>query len=312
MAPEQAEGKGITAMEGLLDSAVRLGTLLLFLAVGELVAERAGILNLGIEGLLLVTALTAAIGAEANGPVFGTLLAAVVGIVFCTVVGLLVITLHVDQIVTGLALNIAALGGTTFVFRSSFEGGQTFDRLDTISVPVVGDVAYLRLLFEQTPLFYVLIGLVALSGYLLYVTRLGLRIRATGDAPGAVDAEGLNVARTRYQALVFAGCAGGLGGAYLVLSQTGRFTENMSGGRGFIAIAAVVFGGWRLRGVIGAAAVFGLGSALQFELPALGVEVPNQLLLALPYVVALIAITLLPQRGATPAALMRPFSRGER
>jgi simple sugar transport system permease protein len=299
-------------MEDLLFSAVRLAVPILFLAIGGMVAEKAGVLNLGVEGLLLCTALAAAFGAEASGAVGGIVLSLAVGLVYMAVVAVATVIVRADQIVTGLALNVAAIGVTGFVFRSSFGSGQNFERIGVLHLPFLDSVPFLRIPFRQSLLVYALVVLSVLVAWVLYRTRAGLCVRAVGDAPAAVDSQGVSVTRVRVQALLFAGFMGGLAGSYLVLVETGRFVENMSGGRGFLAIAAIVLGGWRLFGVVGACLLFGLGQALQFQLPAMGIDAPNQLWLALPYVLALAAITALPQRASAPAALLRPFVRGER
>lgn len=297
-------------MEDLLFSALRLAIPIAFLAVGEMVAERAGVLNLGIEGLLLSTALAAAIGAQSGGIPLGIAAAIGVGLLYNLIVALLTVVVRADQIVVGLALNIGALGATAFVFRASFESGQDFARISPFRIPGLDDVPYLRLLTRQTWLVLLLVLVVAFLAWALRNTNWGLRLRSVGDAPAAVDSQGVNVMLVRTGAVVFAGAMGGLAGAYLVLVETGRFVEGLSGGRGFLAIAAVVFGGWRPIPVLIGALLFGFGQALQFQLPAMGYDIPTPLLLALPYVLALVVITLAPTRRAAPPALMRPFYRG--
>ena len=298
-------------MEDLLFSAVRLAVPILFLALGEMVVERAGVLNLGLDGMLLTAALGAAVGAESAGPLAGVLAATGCGIAFALLVGVATVIVRLDQVVTGLALNLTALGFTGFVFRAGFEDGQNFDRIGVIEIPLVGSIPYIRVLFRQSILVFLLVGLGITVWWCLTRTRAGLSLRATGDSPASVDAQGINVVAVRICALLFGGVTGGLAGAYLVLVETGRFTEAMSGGRGFIAIAAVVFGGWRLRGIVIASIIFGLGIALQFELPAAGINAPNQLWLAFPYMLALVVMAVVPQRDRTPASLMKPFVRGE-
>jgi simple sugar transport system permease protein len=156
-------------------------------------------------------------------------------------------------------------------------------------------------------LFYLLVGCVPLTWLLLHKTGWGLRLRAAGNSPEALHAAGVSVAATRLTAILWAGALSGLAGAYLLLAEAGVFTEGMSGGRGFTAIAAVVFGGWRVAGVLGASFLFGLAEALQFQLPAMGINLPNPFLLGLPYLVALVAVAVLPQRGSSPVKLMIPF-----
>jgi ABC-type uncharacterized transport system permease subunit len=298
-----------------VNSMIRLSIPLLYLALGEMVSETTGILNLGLEAMLLGSALAATVAASATDSVtIGVATAAAVGALIAFVVAVLVVRLRADQIVVGLAVNIVVLGMTTYLFRAIYEKGfPEVPGMGIARIPGLSKIPFLGpTIFSQRVLFYLLAVIVPGIWWVLYRSPWGLRARASGDAPEAVDAAGIKVETVRIQAVLFCGIMAGLAGAYLLLGETGTFTEGMSGGRGFIAIAAVVFGGWRIFGVVGAALLFGAALTLRFELPALGLNLPNQLLLALPYVVALAAIAVLPQREAAPAALLRPFRRGER
>jgi simple sugar transport system permease protein len=302
-------------MIDFINSAIRLSIPLLFLASGEMVAETTGVLNLGLEGMLLGAALAAAVGGSAAGSVVvGTLTAIGAAAAIALLTGLLVVRLRADQIVVGLAANILVLGLTTYLFRSIYAtSSPTIPGMGVLKVPVLSRIPVLGpTVFSQRPLFYLLLGILPGLWWLLNRTPWGLHARACGDAPDALDAAGISVGRVRMQAQLICGIMAGLAGAYLLLGETQTFTEGMSGGRGFVAIAAVVFGSWSVAGTAGAAILFGAAIALQFQLPALGVKLPNQLLLAIPYLVALIGIVLLPQRQAAPATLLRPFRRGER
>ena len=297
-------------MIALLASGVRLGSTTAFLSIGELLSERAGVLNVGLAGLLLVSAFGATAGGAATGSVTIAVLTAIAsGVLAAALIGVLVLWTRADQIVAGLAFNLLALGLTTFLYRTLYS--ESLPKLPTVSavhIPGLSDLPWVGpVLFAQPPLFYLLVILMPLTWLLLHNSGWGLRIRAAGNSPETLHALGADVLLTRFTAMLWTGGLAGLAGAYLLLAEAGEFTEGMSGGRGFTAIAAVVFGGWRVWGVLGASFVFGLAEALQYQLPAMGIDLPNPFLLGMPYLVALLAVALLPQRGSAPVRLMVPF-----
>lgn len=274
---------------GFLAAALRIATPLLFAAAGELVAERAGVLNLGIEGAMLAGALTAALAGQGGGPVAGVLAAGVAGAVCGGVVALVAVWARADQVITGTAVTLGAVGLTGAVYRATLGSGSGQQTLETLTHPWVLSVCALL----SVPLIRMA----------LFRTRWGLALRATGEDRHAAAANGVNVVRVQTTALLIAGAMAGLGGATLVLGQVGSFAEKMTAGRGFVAVAIVVLGRWHPYGVLGAALLFGVLQALQFLLQGMGLELPYQLFLVLPYALTLLALAGLVGRTRAPAGL---------
>ena len=270
---------------------IRISTPLLLAAIGEMIGERAGVINLGIEGAMLSGALASAMGAIAFGPWGGVVLSMVAGVFVAGIFAGVAIRAKADQIIAGTAITLLAIGLTGTVYRSAFGPGGPGLSLPTLpsapvpglrSIPVLGPA-----LFEQSPLTYLAWLLVPLSFWFLFRTWWGLALRAAGEAPDSARASGVPVARLQTLATLTGGALAGLAGATLVLAQVGTFAEKMTAGRGFVAIAIVVLGRWHPAGVLLAALLFGAASALQFVLQAMGLAVPYQLFLVLPYLLAL-------------------------
>lgn len=276
---------------GFLAAALRIATPLLFAAMGEVVAERGGVLNLGIEGAMLGGALTAALVGQGNGPVAGVLAAAAVGAVSAGIVAVVAVWARADQVITGTAVTLGAVGLTGAVYRVTLGSGKSEQALETLKYPWVLSVGALL----SVPLIW----------WTLYRTRWGLALRATGEDRHAAAANGVNVVRLQTTALLIAGAMAGLGGATLVLGQVGSFAEKMTAGRGFVAVAIVVLGRWHPFGVLGAALLFGALQALQFLLQGMGFDLPYQLFLMLPYALTLLALAGLVGRARAPAGLGR-------
>jgi simple sugar transport system permease protein len=300
----------------LLGAAVRAGTPILLVALGELLAERAGILNLGVEGMMLVGALTGFIVSQQSGePWIGALAAAMAGMMLSCMHAFLSISLHANQVGSGLALTIFSTGlsgllGKPFV-------GVPAKGFAPIAVPWLADVPLLgRMFFQHDPLVYVAYLLVPGLWVLLYWTRPGLKVRAVGEHPRSADALGISVVVVRYNCVLAGGLAAGLGGAYLSLAYTQMWVDNMTAGRGWIALAMVIFGGWNpVRTALGAY-LFGGVQALQLRLQAIGVTVPTYLLMITPYALTILALIIASANRArrhvgTPTALGRAYIRGE-
>jgi general nucleoside transport system permease protein len=300
----------------LLEAAVRAGTPILLVALGELLAERAGMLNLGVEGMMLVGALTGFIVSQQSGePWIGVLAAAVAGVMLSCVHAFLSISLHANQVGSGLALTIFGTGLSGLLGKSFV--GVPAKGLAPIAVPWLADVPLLgRMFFQHDPLVYVAYLLVPGLWVLLYRTRPGLKVRAVGEHPRRADALGISVVVVRYSCVLAGGLAAGLGGAYLSLAYTQMWVDNMTAGRGWIALAMVIFGGWNPVRTALAAYLFGGVQALQLRLQAIGVTVPTYLLMMTPYaftILALIIASASRARGrvGTPTALGRAYIRGE-
>ena len=289
---------------------VRVATPLLLAALGETISERAGVLNLGIEGAMLSGALGAALGAHAWGPLGGLAVGVVAGLLVTLVLAAVAVVARADQIITGTAVTLGAIGLTGLIAQRAFGNagaGVQVPTLGPVAIPLLADLPVIGpILFVQSPLSYLAYLLVPAVGWLLFRTRLGLEIRAAGEAPASARASGVAVTRVRVVATLMGGALAGLAGATLVLAQVGTFTERMTAGRGFIAIAIVVLGRWHPGGVAVAALLFGAATALQFLIQAAGVTaVPYQLVLALPYLLALLALAGAVGRSRAPEGLTR-------
>lgn len=289
-------------LTGFLAAVVRISTPLLLAAIGEMLTERGGVINLGIEGAMLSGALASALGAMAFGPWGGVVCAVLAGVLVAAVFAGVAIAARADQIITGTAITLLAVGLTGTIYRSAFGPGGPGLSLPTLpaapvpllrSIPVVGPA-----LFEQSPLTYLGWLLVPLSFWFLFRTWWGLALRATGESAESARASGVPVERVQIMATLAGGALAGLAGATLVLAQVGTFAEKMTAGRGFIAIAIVVLGRWHPVGVLLAALLFGAATALQFVLQAMGLAVPYQLFLVLPYLLALLVLALSASRRA--------------
>ncbi len=303
-----------TFLVNLIAATLRVATPILLAAIGETFAERAGILNLGIEGTMFFGAFIGFFVADVTGSLWIGLGAAVLsGLLAGLLMAVLSVTLGVNQHVSGLGITLLLGGLALFGFRLQYGGRSTppsiepFGQLSPFEgIPVLGPI------FQQYLLTYItFLVIVPLSWWLLYRTSFGLKIRAAGENPEAVDAAGVNVFRIRYIALMIGGGLMAAGGAFLSLSQLGAFTHGIISGRGWVAIALVIFGNWDPIRVMGGALIFGGTFALQLRLQAMGLElpVPYETFLALPYIVTIIALVIAGRNASYPAALLKPYRR---
>ncbi len=290
-----------------LAAMVRVATPLAFAALGETLVQRGGIINLGLEGAMLAGALGAAIGAAGGGTLEGVLLAAVVGTLTSAVVAAAVVGARADQIITGTAVTLGAIGLTGVIARQRFGAvgvGLDLPTLDPVAVPGLAAIPIIGpAFFTQSLLTYLAYLMIPAMWWLLFRTRFGLELRATGESVASTRAMGVRTGRVRVVSLLLGGALAGLAGGTLVLAQVGTFTEKMTAGRGFIAIAIVVLGRWHPGGVALAALLFGGATALQFLFQASDTGVPYQLFLALPYLLALAALAVAVGRAKAPAGL---------
>lgn len=300
----------------LLSSGVRATTPLLLAGTGEMYAERAGILNLGIEGMMAMGAFIGFyVALNAENAWWGLAAGVATGVLLGLVTGLLAITYRANQIVLGLGITVSGLGLSAFLHRHFY--GSHFPTLVT-SVPPLPIPGLARIpvlgpgLFSQSVLAYLAVLIVVFSIFVIRRTRFGLNIRAAGENPFAADAAGVNIFRVRYQALVIAGAMAGLGGAFLSIVDLNFFLPGMIAGRGFLGIAICMLGRWEPPRILVGAFFFGITQALTNGLQVIGIQVVPEFLLMIPYVGVMVALSVLARHAVAPSALSLPYERGER
>jgi ABC-type uncharacterized transport system permease subunit len=310
-------------LTGLVASTLELSTPLMLGAMAGILSERSGMFNIALEGKMLVGALVAAIGSSVARIITGNdIIAVLVGVLLAMLsaglLGLLLAWLgirhKVDQIIAGTVINIGAVGITSFIFLRVLSRNTQFNQPATVSsleLPFVSDIPFLGpMLFSSRPYVYVAFIIVAVLTYMLFRTRWGLRLRASGEKPAAAGTVGINVLAIRYQSLFLAGLITGLAGSYLSLATAGSFQIELTAGKGFIALAAMIFGAWHPVGALGAALVFGFTDASQTLLSVVGVQVPPQILSSIPYVITIVVVAGVVGRVRGPAAAGQPYEQG--
>jgi simple sugar transport system permease protein len=288
------------------------GTPLVLAGVGELVTERSGVLNLGVEGMMLVGAVAAFIVAATTGaPWLGVSAGMLAGAALSLLFAVLTLTLMANQVAAGLALSLFGVGLSAFVGLGYVS--VVIDGIKPLAISGVSDLPFFgKLLFAHSPFVYISLLLVAAAQWFLFRTRAGLILRAVGESPESAHAIGYSVVAIRYAAVAFGGACAGLAGAYLAVAYTPLWTEGMTAGRGWIALALVVFATWKPWRVLAGAYLFGAVTLAQFQAQALGVAVPSQLLSMLPYLATILVLTLISRDAASirlnaPASLGRPY-----
>jgi len=297
----------------ILAATIRISTPLLLGAMGELVAERSGVMNMGLEGMMLFGVFTVWFVSSLGGSTWlGVGISVIVGAVFGLVLAVLVIYLKVDQTVSGLSINLLAIGVTEFTFRSIRDvsaASASVQLLPSINIPILKDIPYLgEIFFQQSILTYLAFLSVPVITWFLRRTKAGLAIRSAGENPKAVDTRGINVHAVRLAATMFGGMMAALGGAFL-MSVTSRFLVDMTGGRGWLAIIVVIAGNWKASRMVIATLLFAFLGALQVTLTTFDIAIPYEFFLIMPYVLALVALALSRVRSAQPAKMGVPYSR---
>jgi ABC-type uncharacterized transport system permease subunit len=302
----------MTGLEAIILTIITAATPLLIAALGELVVERSGVLNLGVEGMMIMGAIGGFAGAQITGsPILGLVLAVFGGMALALLFAFLTLTLATNQVATGLALTLLGLGLSGMIGENYI--GQPGLRLPVLSIPILSDIPFVgRILFGQDPLVYLSFVLAGGVSWFLFRTRAGLVLRAVGNNHASAHSLGYPVLLIRYGAVVFGGACAGLAGAYLSLAYTPQWVEGMTAGRGWIALALVVFASWLPRRAVIGAYLFGSVLILQFHAQAAGFELPSQFLAALPYlatiaVLVIISRNRLAARTNTPSCLGQPF-----
>lgn len=286
----------IAFITGLLSASIRMATPVVLAAIGEIYSELSGIINIGLEGIMLTGCLAGFIGTYYTGNIFlGIMSGMVAGAFMGFIMAFLCITLQANQIACGIILNLFSMGLTAFSFRIIIGITMMPPEIKTLppvpipflhKIPLAGEI-----LFDQNMLVYITFFLVLFSYLIIYGTNYGLKIRASGEYPVAASSMGVNVCFTRYICVTLGGMMAGLGGTFLVL-DLGVFVDNMTAGRGFVALACVIFGRWKPFYVMAGALIFGLADAFQLRLQALGYNFPHELLLTMPYVLTIIILSL--------------------
>jgi len=303
------------SLVGMLQTTVTRSAPIALGAMAGILCERSGVVNIAIEGMMLFAAFVGAVAASAAGNLWvGLALGIAGGAALAAVHAWLSITFRVDQIISGTVLNIFALGITSFLATGLLRDYPSLNRSGTFrpvpipglsSIPVIGPV-----LFNQNIFIYLMFVLVPLLTWSLFRTRWGLRVRSVGEHPKAADTVGIDVYRVRYRSVIMGGAMAGLAGSFLSLGSLGAFENNMTAGRGYIALAAMIFGRWNPFGALGAALLFGFAEALQTKLAIIETPIPSEFLLMAPYVVTLLVVAGFVGRSRAPAADGQPYVKG--
>lgn len=302
----------LSVLTGILGSAIRLATPYIYAAIGETFGQRSGVLNLGVDGVMLLSAFAAYV-VVLNGanPWIGLFAALGVGALMGFILGLVNVTLQATQGISGIGIYLFGLGLSDLLFQKfvgtarSVRGFQEFPLPFLSDIPVIGPI-----FFEHSVLVYGAYLLVPFAWFILNKTTFGLNIRAVGENPAAADTLGVPVVRTRYLALILGGILSGAAGASLSISLLNVFQQNLTNGLGFIAVALVYFGGWRPFAVLAGSLIFSLVNALQVWAQVLGLPIPSDIAVMMPYVLTIVVLIFSAQRVRAPAALTRPFQRG--
>jgi ABC-type uncharacterized transport system permease subunit len=310
-------------LTGMIGGSLELAVPITLGALAGILSERSGMLNIALEGKMLIGACVASVAASVvllvtGQPFVATVIGVTAAVLVSGAVGVLLAWMGIrhkmDQIIAGTVINIGAVGITNFLFLRVLTRNTQFNRPPTIEpwrVPLLADIPVLGpIFFSAKPYVYLMYVMVAILTYMLFRTRWGLRLRAAGEKPAAAGTVGINVIAIRYRALLLAGMISGLAGSYLSLSIAGNFGMEMVAGKGFIALAAMIFGAWHPVGALGAALVFGFAGTTQTLLAILGVNVPPQLLNSVPYVVTIIVVAGVVGRVRGPASAGQPYEQG--
>lgn len=291
---------------------IRMATPIMIAALGIVFSERAGIINIGTEGMMLIGSLAGVIGSYYTGSVWlGALIAILVTVAFSAIFALFTVTIKADQTVIGTGMNILASGLTITVNRAIFGASTSPPKIDVFSsvpIPLLSDIPVIGpALFNQSLPVYLAFILVPVTWFVMFRTNIGLKLRAVGENPRACDTVGINVSKIRWMSVLFSGLMAGFAGAYVSMGQMSFFTEGIIAGGGFMALAAVVFGNYTPIGVMIASIVFGASSALQYSLQVLGTGIPDQLMGTLPYVITIVALCMVIRRSNKPASSAVPY-----
>jgi general nucleoside transport system permease protein len=298
---------------GIIYSGIRLATPYLFASIGEMFVQSSGVLNLGVDGIMLMGAFSGFYVAMVTGSLgLGLLAAALTGILMGLLMAVVVVSLKAVQGISGIGLQLFGLGLSTLLFKTVLDGTvKSIRGFQPIKIPLLGDIPYIGdTMFNHNILVYSAFLLVPVAAFILNKTTLGLKIRSVGQNPQAADTLGVSVNGIRYLTLAFGGMLAGIAGASLSMALINLFAENMTNGMGFIAVALVYFGSWRPSGVLLGSLIFAFVNAFQLWVQVKGVNIPSDVAIMMPYIMTILALVFAVRR-ATPAALTKPFERGE-
>jgi general nucleoside transport system permease protein len=300
-----------TVLLGILASGIRLATPYLFASIGEAYSQRSGVLNLGVEGQMLLGAFVAFYVAKLTGNLWlGVLGGMGVGALMGLAMAFVTINLHAKQGISGIGFYLFGLGMSNLLFQLLVGTVETVSGFPRISIPLLSRIPWIgNIFFNQNILVYIAFLLVPVSSYVLNKTTLGLKIRAVGQNPEAADSLGVSVARVRYFTVIFGGTMSGLAGASLSIALLNVFQQGMTAGQGFIAVALVYFGAWRPWGVLAGALLFSLVNGLQLWIQVLGIPIAPEFAVMMPYILTILVLTLSVSKVRAPAALTKPFER---
>lgn len=309
---EDVVSQGI--LVGVLATGIRMATPFLLAALGEMFVQRSGVFNLGVEGIMLMGAFMGFfLTWQTGNTLLGILVSLLVGALMGALMGLVSVTFKAEQGISGIGLYMLGWGLSGLLFRLYLGFITTIQGLQPIKIPLLGDIPYLgTIFFQHNWLVYFAYLLVPVSWLVLFKTPWGLKVRAVGTTPAAADTLGVNVNSIRYQCLILGGMLAGLAGAFLTLGQANMFADNITAGRGFIAVALVYFGRWSPLGILAGSLLFSVAASFQLWVQVLGIDIPYEMAVILPYVVTIIALAVSFGRIWAPAALGKPYERGAR
>lgn len=312
----------------LLHNTIVFSTALIFASLGGLFSERSGVVNIALEGLMIVGAFTGAVvtyfadvslGAGALSPWIGFTVAIFTGVLFSLLHAVASVTFKADQVVSGVALNFLAGGATVYMVKILFDGAGQTKTLQNVftkfSIPGLSEIPYIgKAVFTAYPTSYIAFFIVAVSYFVLYKTPFGLRLRSVGEHPRAADTMGINVYKMRYIGVMISGALAAMGGATIALTTTSNFSHNTISGQGYIALAALIFGKWHPVGAMGAGLFFGVASALNSLVQVLGVTqyIPVDFIFMLPYILTILVLAGVVGKAVAPKSVGKPYETGSR
>jgi ABC-type uncharacterized transport system permease subunit len=303
----------MTVLVGILASGIRLATPYLYAAIGETFSQRSGVLNLGVDGQMLLGAFAAFYVVIKTGNLWlGILAAMIVGALMGLAMAFVTVNLHAEQGISGIGFYLFGLGLSDLLFQKLLGTVETVKGFPKLNFPFLSDIPVVgEIFFRQNILVYIAFALVPVAWFILNKTTLGLKIRAVGENPEAADSLGVSISRIRYFTIILGGTLSGVAGASMSIALLNVFQQNMTSGLGFIAVALVYFGAWRPWGVLGGALLFSLVNSLQLWIQVLGIPIPSDIAVMMPYILTILVLVATVSRVRAPSALTKPFERGD-